>query len=274
MSNNQNVVYLFFYSKYSQLCLSMIDTIKKANLNVNMEYICVDNKQIRNRILNSKNIKFNSVPCILLVYPNKKIEQYEGNDAVNLVNGLISYLNQQLQQQELQKQQQQLQQQQQIIQQEEKVQQKTRDTVRDVVVENKKHKKKKVIKEQPKKKQTILDSSSDEESQGEDLHESDDEEELKVTPIDLETVEEESNDGEEEINSVTSIKRPKKHVRMNDGNYEDMYNDDDYVPPEYDTKKLRGIKTSGKKDSSISSLAQQLAKERELDQENIKPVQS
>ena len=58
MSNNQNVVYLFFYSKYSQLCLSMIDTIKKANLNVNMEYICVDNKQIRNRILNSKNIKF------------------------------------------------------------------------------------------------------------------------------------------------------------------------------------------------------------------------
>ena len=66
-------------------------------------------------------------------------------------------------------------------------------------------KKKKVIKEQPKKKQTILDSSSDEESQGEDLHESDDEEELKVTPIDLETVEEESNDGEEEINSVTSI---------------------------------------------------------------------
>ncbi len=40
-----------------------------------------------------------------------------------------------------------------------------------------------------------------------------------IRPIDLETVEEESN-GEEEINSVTSIKRPKKHVRMNDGNYE------------------------------------------------------
>jgi hypothetical protein len=228
----------------------MIDTIKKSNFNINMEYICIDNKQIRNRIINSKNIKFNMVPCILLVYPNKKIEQYEGTDAFNLVNGIISYLNQR-----------QLEEQNQKVLQEEQIQQQKHI---EVVVENKKQKK---VKEETKKK-TIIDSSSEEEE---------DDDELEVTPIDLEIInDEESNEEcEEEVNRVSSsIKRPKKHVRMNDGNYEDMYNEDDYVPPEYDTKKLRGIKTAGKKDSSISSLAQQLAKERELDQENIKPNQT
>ena len=307
MSSNQNVVYLFFYSKYSQLCLSIIDNIKKYNINISMEYICVDNKIVRNRILNSKNIRFNSVPCILLVYPNKKIEQYEGLDAVNLVNGIISYY-QQIQQANTEQHTEQLSES--TIERNEvrPIKAKKKDDIKpkDVRKERVKESVKESVKNEGKtsinkldkgkkqvKKQSILESSSS--SEEEDIRNDSEEEEINDNRNDNKidnkiVIEEDSendngneeegddyenNHSEQEDNTVPSIiKRPKKHVRMNDGNYEDIYQDDDYIPPEYETNKLRGIKTSGKKDTSISSIAQQLAKERELDQENIKPAMS
>ncbi len=72
--------------------------------------ICVDNPIVRNQILSDTKFGIQSVPCILIVYPEGAAEKYEGDDAFELVN---KHRNQfmMLQQQEQMKIQQQVQQQ-------------------------------------------------------------------------------------------------------------------------------------------------------------------
>jgi hypothetical protein len=255
-------VYLFFYSKYSHLSKIMIENINNSNLNIAFEYICIDNTKIRNKILGSKKIKFSLVPCIFIVYPNKKIEQYEGNDAFNFVNNIIAFNLQEMQK---------------IAQEEEQYKlQLAQQQEHERILQQQHQQQEQVKEERPRKEKnskqnkfTSITSLKEEDEETEEENEEEANEEQEESEEDEEANEEE----------LPMIKKPKKQIRINEGNFEDVYDDSEYNPPEYDTKKLRGVRNSANErntkknnDSNISNIAQQLAKEREMEDDKIKPI--
>jgi len=118
---NQNY-YVILFSKYSNACKKFMDTVNNGNLNLNFNYLCVDNKEVRERIVSSTEIDIKQVPCLLLINEQTgSIDKYEGQDSFIWVNDIIQQkqkqlLEEQLKQQALlqQQMQQQMQQQQQM----------------------------------------------------------------------------------------------------------------------------------------------------------------
>jgi len=86
--NNQYFVIL--HSKYSNVCKKFMNDIKNAQLDFNFNTVCVDNKQIRDKILNSSDFDINSLPCLLILNDNQtNIDKYEGQDAFIWLNDII-----------------------------------------------------------------------------------------------------------------------------------------------------------------------------------------
>ena len=75
------------YSKFSPNSTKFLELSKPYNLP--LEYVCVDNKNIRNRIVKNKKILVQSVPCLLFIYDNGVLEKYEGYNAFEWVNQII-----------------------------------------------------------------------------------------------------------------------------------------------------------------------------------------
>lgn len=75
---------ILLHSKYSNTSNSLIKYIKTCGINfdeiVKLQYVCVDNEEIRNRILKNTQIQIETVPCILLIYNDGGVEKYEGSD--------------------------------------------------------------------------------------------------------------------------------------------------------------------------------------------------
>lgn len=67
---------ILLYSKFSTQCQKIIDILKYSPVSY-IKPICIDNKQIRFKIISSEH-KISTVPCVLIVYPDKKIEKFEG----------------------------------------------------------------------------------------------------------------------------------------------------------------------------------------------------
>jgi hypothetical protein len=88
---------VLFYSQYSPNCKRILSLIESSSIDfsslLNLSNVCIDNVQIRNRILKSKNIKINSVPCILTIYPDGGVEKYEGSHTFNWVEEIIDKYN-------------------------------------------------------------------------------------------------------------------------------------------------------------------------------------
>jgi len=103
---------MLLFSKYSENSKKILALIKDNNLfnTLNINVVCIDNENIRKRILNS-DIEINVVPCLLSIKDKIQIEKFEGQE----LNNWIYYQIQQQQQQILH--QQQILQQQQIMQQ-------------------------------------------------------------------------------------------------------------------------------------------------------------
>lgn len=74
---------LILYTKYSLNSKKLMDLLDKfpIDFKINFQPICVDNKKVRNIILSSKKIKVNLIPCLLIIYPNGGVEQYDGETA-------------------------------------------------------------------------------------------------------------------------------------------------------------------------------------------------
>lgn len=70
------------YSKYSATCNELLDVLKESPVNlstaIGLVTLCIDNKEIRQRIRRSKNISITMVPTILVVYKDGGAEKYEG----------------------------------------------------------------------------------------------------------------------------------------------------------------------------------------------------
>jgi hypothetical protein len=75
-------LYVLLYSKYSTVSNELLNTLETSPVNltsvIGLQYVCVDNKEIRQQIEESADITVSTVPCILIMYSNKTVEQYEG----------------------------------------------------------------------------------------------------------------------------------------------------------------------------------------------------
>jgi|UniRef100_A0A6C0J432 hypothetical protein len=76
---------IILYSKYSNSCTQLIQMLNSYPVdlesNLNLSLVCIDNENIRKQILRSKNIKINTVPCLLFISTNGEVNLYE-NDTV------------------------------------------------------------------------------------------------------------------------------------------------------------------------------------------------
>lgn len=84
---------VLLYSKYSTSSSKIISIINQyQNIfieNFNIKLLCIDNENVRKRILESKKISITFVPSILVIYNDGGVEKYENNDAFNWVNEII-----------------------------------------------------------------------------------------------------------------------------------------------------------------------------------------
>ena len=91
MNQTLNVL---LYSKYSNLSKQFVDGIQGLPPDlldaVALRQLCVDNKAIRARIEQNKEIQINHVPCLLVVHPSGTVEKYEGSDAFSWIHDTVT----------------------------------------------------------------------------------------------------------------------------------------------------------------------------------------
>jgi hypothetical protein len=126
MNQNNTEYFVVLFSKYSNACKKFMDTINNGKLNMNFNYLCIDNKDIRNRIVTSSEIDIKNVPCLLVINEQSgSIDKYEGQDSFIWINDIIQQRQKQLLEEQIKQQslmQQQMQQQ--LIMQKKEIQQK------------------------------------------------------------------------------------------------------------------------------------------------------
>jgi hypothetical protein len=88
----ENPTSILLYSKYSPHSKQITDLIQSSPVPLQFKYFCVDNKQVREQIQNDKKININFLPCILNVYSNGGVEQFEGPQAFNAVQSILASL--------------------------------------------------------------------------------------------------------------------------------------------------------------------------------------
>jgi hypothetical protein len=90
----ENYYSVLLYSKYSEFSKNIIKNIENSGFDfVNkkkLSTVCIDNDDIRNRILNSNNMDIKVVPCILVIHDDGIVEKYEGDDAFKWVDEIIT----------------------------------------------------------------------------------------------------------------------------------------------------------------------------------------
>lgn len=87
--NHFNVL---IYSKFSKSSQTFITLLKQANLDIEINFLSIDNSTMRKRVLSSKQLDIKFVPCLLLVSP-KRIDKYEGEDSFKWLRFLIQERN-------------------------------------------------------------------------------------------------------------------------------------------------------------------------------------
>ena len=83
-------LWLLIYSKFSPACSEMINIINTNTIKVHFDTLCIDNSELRKRVLTSKKLGIEHVPCIL--YINKAsgvVEKYEGEKSFEILDTLI-----------------------------------------------------------------------------------------------------------------------------------------------------------------------------------------
>ena len=57
---------------------------------VGLNPVCIDNQDIRKRLLKNGKIEVSAVPCVLIVYRTGEVEKYEGNAAFQWIDEAVS----------------------------------------------------------------------------------------------------------------------------------------------------------------------------------------
>ena len=84
---------VLLYSKYSSLSKNLMDMMNRSGVDFNNKFslqtLCIDNEEIRNRIIKNKKIEVTTVPCLLLIFLDGGIEKYDGVNIFEWVKGII-----------------------------------------------------------------------------------------------------------------------------------------------------------------------------------------
>jgi hypothetical protein len=81
-STPENVICL--YSKFSNSSQSFV----KSSQDLPIQFVCIDNKKVRTRVMSDPNLQITFVPCILSLFPDGRLEKYEGKDAFNWLDNI------------------------------------------------------------------------------------------------------------------------------------------------------------------------------------------
>jgi hypothetical protein len=79
---------LCLYSKFSNSSKNFLDLVNSNGIDY-ITPVCVDNKEIRNKIISSS-YQIQYVPCLLFIYASGSIEKYEGDLAFKWLNEIIN----------------------------------------------------------------------------------------------------------------------------------------------------------------------------------------
>jgi hypothetical protein len=102
---DDNIINVLVYSKFSQASTKLIGMIdKNPPLKQNTHLLCIDNEEVRKRVVKSQKLNIKHVPCIMRLHEsNGYVESFEGEKAFSLVNTYyIEYLERQQSQQQQQ----------------------------------------------------------------------------------------------------------------------------------------------------------------------------
>ena len=85
-SNPQNVICL--YSKFSNSSKKFVESSSSLPIN----FVCIDNKEVRNMVISDPKMQITFVPCILSVFSDGRLEKFEGVDAFKWLENIKYYL--------------------------------------------------------------------------------------------------------------------------------------------------------------------------------------
>jgi hypothetical protein len=106
-------VVILLHSKYSEACKSLFEIMESSTVNFEfIKLLCIDNQELREKIQTSE-LQITSIPCILILHRDGKMEKYEGKEAYVYIDTFVAPIREkQFQQEQLRAQQEQLRQQQ------------------------------------------------------------------------------------------------------------------------------------------------------------------
>ena len=78
---------ILLHSEYSSRCQDFLNIV--SQLNLQLQYLCVDNTKVRQRILEDRTLDIRTVPCLLIIYDNGTVEKYEGEQAFMWLSVLV-----------------------------------------------------------------------------------------------------------------------------------------------------------------------------------------
>jgi len=85
---------VLLYSKYSPNSKKIMETIRLSPVDImataKISLLCVDNEDVRSKVIKSSKLNVKSVPCILIVFPDGGVEKYEGTTAFEWVDEIIN----------------------------------------------------------------------------------------------------------------------------------------------------------------------------------------
>ena len=83
-------LWVFLYSNFSPNCKELFNIISDNNIDIPFTMLCIDDKNLRDRIKKSKQFSINYVPCILKINQTTGVvSQYEGAKAFELVINML-----------------------------------------------------------------------------------------------------------------------------------------------------------------------------------------
>ncbi len=84
-------IFIVLTSKHSESCKAIVPQLNFIAPHFNTKIVNIDNIGIRKAIVNATKYNIESVPAIILLYPQSgKIEKHEGQDVINLLNKGVS----------------------------------------------------------------------------------------------------------------------------------------------------------------------------------------
>jgi hypothetical protein len=97
-------IFIVLTSKHSESCKAISQQLTYIAPYFNTKIVNIDNIGIRKAIVNATKYKIESVPAIILLYPQTgKIEKHEGQGVINLLNKGVSMVKAKLQEEEQRK---------------------------------------------------------------------------------------------------------------------------------------------------------------------------